>query len=203
MTGGLEIRELRFLDWGPLSLSIAAGECVGVTGESGSGKSLLLRAIADLDPHGGTVALDGSDCSAFAAPEWRRRVAMLPAESRWWFDRVADHFPAEGTSTLAADLVELGFDGTDVLAWEVARLSAGERQRLALARLLCRDPQALLLDEPTANLDAGATDRVERLLGRRALTALWVSHDPGQLRRVARRSFRMEGRALREEPGWA
>ncbi len=66
---------------GPVNLSIAAGECVAVLGASGSGKSLLLRAIADLDPHNGEVSLKGRRCSEMPADEWRRLVALVPAES--------------------------------------------------------------------------------------------------------------------------
>lgn len=189
----LEICGLRFLDWEPIDLALAAGERAGISGASGSGKSLLLRAVADLDVHGGDVFLDGVSCAAMPAAEWRRKVGMLPAESRWWCETVGEHFVSD-----AAGLVgELGF-GADVFAWEIARLSAGERQRLALARLIDRCPQVLLLDEPTANLDEDATRLVEGVVVRSGLAALWVSHDEAQLQRVATRRLRMAGRRLEE-----
>ena len=79
--------------------------------------------------------------------------------------------------------------------WSVARLSSGERQRLALLRVLANRPPVLLLDEPTANLDEATTARVEALLkDYRTLHGagvLWVSHDPQQLRRVADRHLRI------------
>lgn len=194
MRSGLQIVDLAFLDWEPVSLNVEPGEIVGVSGASGSGKSLLLRAVADLDEHAGEVLLDGESCTAMPAPEWRRKVGMLPAESRWWHDCVGDHFVSDDQRRL--QLVEqLGF-GTDVFGWEVARLSVGERQRLALARLLDRQPQVLLLDEPTANLDDEATARVESVVLDSGLAAIWVSHDGAQLERVARRSFVMAGRKL-------
>ena len=73
----------------PFDLTIEAGECVALTGASGSGKTLVLRALADLDPGAGEVTLDGHSRTAIAAPDWRRRVVYLAAEPGWWADRVA------------------------------------------------------------------------------------------------------------------
>lgn len=198
----LRVHGLRFLDWEAMSFVVAAGECVGLSGDSGSGKSLLLRGLADLDPHAGEVSLGGARCSEMAAPEWRRRVGMLAAESRWWFDGVRAHFP-EGVD---AGLFEaLGFAGGEVLDWEVRRLSAGERQRLALARLLARRPEALLLDEPTANLDERSAGLVEALIAsyreEHGAPVLWVGHSGEQLRRVAGRRLHIADKRLHEEGG--
>ena len=194
----LHVRELEFLDWGPLSFSVAAGECLGLSGDSGSGKSLLLRAVADLDPHGGEVSLAERSCSAMPASEWRRHVGMLPAESRWWFDTVRPHFPEQAT----VEFGEFGFEGGDVLEWEVRRLSVGERQRLALARLLAHGPEALLLDEPTANLDPRSTELVEGVVSRyreaNSAPVVWVAHDATQLERVATRRLVLKNKRLEE-----
>jgi ABC-type iron transport system FetAB ATPase subunit len=184
---GLRLVGLRSQVLEPVDLSLAAGELVFLSGASGSGKSLLLRAIADLDPNQGEVWLDGSARSRMPAPLWRRRVGLLPAESHWWGERVGDHFPAD-----AEDLLDrLGF-GPDVPGWSVSRLSTGERQRLALARLLIMSPQALLLDEATANLDPPNRERVEGIIedyrGGRSAAVLWVSHDPAQRQRLSRRT---------------
>src|SRR5262245_1591559 len=144
---------------GPISLEIAAGECLALMGPSGAGKSLLLRAIVDLDPSSGNVKVGRHARDDMPASDWRKRVALVPAESGWWADRVRDHFPAKVDAGL---MEKLGLAGS--LEWDVARLSSGERQRLALARALCRSPEALLLDEPTASLDERATEFVEDLI---------------------------------------
>jgi ABC-type iron transport system FetAB ATPase subunit len=191
----LQVRSLSFIDRGPFELSVDGGECVTLTGPSGIGKSLFLRSIADLDRHDGQVSLDDVECEAVDAPTWRRRVGMLPAESQWWFDTVGEHF-----SEVAEEWLErLGFDN-EVLDWSVSRLSTGERQRLALLRLLGNRPRALLLDEPTASLDLSNVGEVETLIReyRRAHAApvLWVTHDPEQARRVADRRFEISRTSL-------
>jgi len=183
----LTVEALTFRDRGPYSLCIAGGECLGLVGASGAGKSLLLRAIADLDPHGGRLLLDEMACDQVPAPVWRRQVALLPAESGWWHDRVDEHF--QDFASLDPDaLARLGFT-TDVGGWQVSRLSTGEKQRLAVLRMLENKPRVLLLDEPTASLDAANVTAVEKMLldyGREKPAAmLWVSHDPDQLARVA------------------
>lgn len=197
MAAGLTINQLRTVHVGPIDLALSPGECVVLTGASGSGKTLLLRAIADLDCHEGEVLLDGVACSAMRAHDWRSRVGLLPAESQWWGERIGDHF----SQTDEALLGQLGF-GRVVMGWEVARCSTGERQRLALARLLQNRPRVLLLDEPTASLDAENVARVEGLVERlrqeQEVAVLWVSHDPTQAERVATRRLRIDHGQLQE-----
>ncbi len=210
----LRIEQLRFLDRGPIDLVIEPGECVALAGPSGCGKSLMLRAIADLDPHDGQVLLGDQACESLPAPAWRRQVGLLAAESQWWFDRVGEHFDLDGDAEDPRDsqdpgggacrlwLERLGF-ASDVMTWEIRRLSTGEKQRLALVRLLCNRPRAILLDEPTASLDPDNVARVERLLAeerrRAALPVLWVTHDPQQIPRVADRGYRMDAGRLVEQ----
>jgi putative ABC transport system ATP-binding protein len=176
-------------------LEVAAGHCVTLFGPSGGGKTLLLRAIADLDPNDGDIRLDGDSRAAMPAHQWRRRVNYVAAESAWWHDTVAPHCPTWPPQTLA----RLGFE-QDVLDWEIARLSSGERQRLALARALAHAPEALLLDEPTANLDSDNTARVEALIAEWRETTrgcvLWVSHDPKQRERLGGRRFEVRSGRL-------
>ena len=194
---GLSTMLLREVD-----LTLATGERIFLSGASGSGKSLLLRAVADLDPHRGEVWLDELPRSRLTPPEWRRRVGLLPAESHWWAETVGEHWRAPvADSPIEALLVALGFD-VDVSGWAITRLSTGERQRLALARLLLNQPQALLLDEATANLDSVNRERVETVLedyrAAHATAMLWVSHDPEQRVRLGGR--RLVIRENRLEP---
>lgn len=181
-----------------LDLHIKPGELVCLSGPSGSGKSLLLRAIADLIPHQGRVRLDEHDCDSMPAHLWRRQVALLPAESQWWADRVGGHF----TCTDVALLQSFGFT-QDVMNWQVARCSTGEKQRLAICRLLCQQPAALLLDEPTASLDPKNVTQVEKLINRyrqeQQAPVLWVSHDQVQIARMADRHFEISDGQICEQ----
>lgn len=182
----------------PISFRLRAGECLAVLGPSGSGKSLLLRALADLDPSRGTVLLAGLRREAMSGPAWRRQVMYLPAEPGWWAERVAQHFDDWAAAAGLIERLRLPAESGD---WRVARLSTGERQRLALARALVRAPRVLLLDEPTAALDEAARDAVEALIRSRleaGLGALWVTHDRAQARRLACRALMIEQGRSRE-----
>jgi len=195
---GLRIEALESNGIGPCSLEVAAGECVCVSGASGAGKSLMLRAIADLDPHHGKVFLNDLECNTMNPGTWRRKVGLLPAESQWWHETVGEHFRDEPDSSI---LVALGFEG-DVLAYQVMRLSSGERQRLGLLRLLCNQPRTLLLDEPTSSLDAENIRRVERLIEdyrtQYQTPVIWVSHDQQQIARISDRHYRIVDGKLEE-----
>ena len=197
----LQISDLFFQSRGPYTFRIAPGQVTGLQGASGAGKILLLRAIVDLDPHQGQVRLGDMAREQVPAPIWRKTVAMLPAESFWWFDAVGDHFQVSGQA-IEATLQQLGFE-LDVLNWEVSRLSTGEKQRLAIVRLLQNKPSALLLDEPTASLDAENIERTETLLvdycRQQQVPLLWVSHDSRQLEKVADDQYYIEGDGTLQE----
>jgi len=186
----LRVTRLKRLHLGPLDFELGAGETLCISGPSGSGKSQLLRALADLDPHEGIIELEGIAQAAMPASDWRHRVTLLAAESQWWAPTVGKHFPADAELRLG----EVGFDEATT-EWEIERLSSGEKQRLALLRAISHDPRVLLLDEPTANLDDDNAALVEVLVkrwragGDRAV--VWVSHDKRQIERVCDRHLRL------------
>lgn len=172
----------------PFDIHVAKGETVTLSGPSGSGKSLFLRAVADLDPHQGIAASDGKVCDEINPQEWRRHVGYLPAESHWWAATVQEHFLHKHPKRLE----KLGLPD-ESMQWQISRLSTGERQRLAVMRVLDRNPQVLLLDEPTANLGSAHAHQMEECINQyrneTGAAVLWVSHDPRQQERVGDRHF--------------
>ncbi len=184
----LKAEQFMYAGGSPVDLRVAAGACAGISGASGSGKTRLLRALCDLDPWQGSLSLNGTAAHAVPAPDWRRRIGYLPAESQWWFDSVGEHFPAAFPFEPDFCWQAAGFE-PDTAGWEISRLSSGEKQRLAILRLLVRRPQALLLDEPTAHLDEKNARQIEALLlqyrSQKNIPVIWVGHDKAQLERVA------------------
>lgn len=198
------VDDLRYLENGSYSFAVERGKCIGLSGQSGIGKSQLLKSIADLIPHTGEVYLEGVACSDIDAPEWRRQVALVPAESLWWYDTVQGHFPNLEHRFLSCGwLSELGFEPS-VMSWQVARLSTGERQRLALLRALVNEPRVLLLDEPTSGLDPLYAARYENILAQYRIQygapLIWVTHDREQLLRVADAAYMVEKKGLKRLP---
>ena len=188
------VRALRAGDIGPLDCNLAAGECIALAGPSGAGKTRLLRAMADLDEHAGECRLAGQSAAAMPAHRWRAQVMFLAAETRWWHNSAREHLPAE-RSELRDWCAALDLDA-GLLDAPLTRLSSGQRQRLALLRTLARRPRVLLLDEPTANLDADNARRAEALvadyLASAAAACLWVAHDAAQRQRVAAREIALD-----------
>ncbi|HBQ36439.1 MAG TPA: ATP-binding protein [Rhodobacteraceae bacterium] len=195
----LHVTNLRRLMIGPVSFRLEDGECVAITGPSGCGKSVLLRAIADLDPNEADNLLAGKISRAeVPATRWRKHVAMLPADSGWWQDRVGAHFHDPDKTAHQLPLVDLP---ENAMEWQVSRLSTGEKHRLALLRCLENEPSVLLLDEPTAALDHETTLKVETLLKQqlvKGVSILIVTHDINQPKRIANRILRLHSGKLAE-----
>lgn len=193
MTTSLNVSNLRSALIGPIYLSVPAGTCATITGPSGSGKSLFLRMIADLDPNEGDVSLGDVSRSTMPAPHWRKRVVYIAAESGWWADDVISHYRRDQVEIATKVFEQFGLTA-ELLHGPVARLSTGERQRAALARGLLLSPSALLLDEPTSALDSASTAFVEEELRRRmseGMSLVLVTHDDQQAMRLATNRFKM------------
>ena len=181
----LRVDHIRIALLPPLSFTVPSGECLSVEGPSGTGKTRLLRAIADLDPVDGQVFVDGAERREMPADQWRRRVRYVSAEAGWWAETARAHMPPSPRIDRLIDA--LGLD-RGALDRPVAQLSTGERRRLALVRALLDEPSVLLLDEPTASLDpetaalADEVIRFETLAGR---SIVLVSHNPVEVARLA------------------
>lgn len=192
----LSLNGISVLKLEPFSLKIEKN-ILCLSGESGSGKSLLLRAIADLIEHKGESYLDDNKCSETNPVLWRKWLGLLPAESAWWMDKVGDHF-----NTIDHSYTELLNLKKDCLEWEVSRCSTGEKQRLALMRLLAQKPKVLLLDEPTASLDEKSVIAVETVIKNYSekydAPVIWVSHDPVQVKRIADCVYKIENNKINE-----
>lgn len=201
----LHVDDLQFLTNGPYSFSIPPNKILGLSGQSGVGKSLLLRALVDIIPHTGHVALKGQRLENVPADIWRKEVGLVPAESVWWHETVESHFPnnvALKGFPLEGMLENLGFS-IDVLNWEVSRLSSGEKQRLSLLRTMVNLPKILLLDEPTSSLDYKFTVAVEELIkkyvGTHNASCIIISHDKEQLKRIADKTYEVKQYCLIED----
>jgi ABC-type iron transport system FetAB ATPase subunit len=176
-----------------LSFEVAGGECLAVEGPSGCGKTRLLRAVADLDPAGGYVLLEGVERREMSGPQWRRHVRYVSGEPAWWAPTARAHVPP--SDRLERLLTALALD-IGLLDRPLAQLSTGERQRLALVRALADEPGVLLLDEPTSALDATGGALVEELIRFQLLAArivLLVSHDIALVQRLAHARLQLAG----------
>ena len=199
-----------------ISLSVAAGEAVGLVGPSGSGKSTLLMTMAGLErPDAGRVVVDGTDLAGLdedALARFRGRRIGIVFQS---FHLVPTMTALENVA-LPLELADLP-DAHERAERELAavglghrlhhypaQLSGGEQQRVAIARAVAPDPAILVADEPTGNLDEATGGQIVDLLFAlkrdRGATLVLVTHDPGLARLCDRtvrlRSGRIEAAAL-------
>jgi tungstate transport system ATP-binding protein len=191
-----------------VSLHIAPGERVALIGPNGSGKSTLLRTLHGLlPPSSGKVTLQPRwrQAMLFQRPHLLRMSALANVALGLWLDRSLGLSWAQAKSRAAQALARVGLQG--IAAQGGRQLSGGQQQRLALARAWARQPDVLLLDEPTASLDPHAKREVEALITEFAqgdaqpLTLVWASHNLGQVKRIATRVLCLEsGRVLADLP---
>ena len=184
------------------TLQVPTGTCLAVVGPSGGGKStiadLLLRF---LDPDGGAVRLDGRDLRTLRLRDLRARVALVEQEPAVFHASIADNIryarpeatggevrAAADAAGLAGLLARLPEGCATVVGERGAALSAGERQRLALARALLADPAVLVLDEPTAALDPESEQQVAEGFRKvmRGRTTVVITHRAALARRADR-----------------
>lgn len=188
-----------------LTLTLASGSPTLVVGPNGAGKSTLLRLCMGLAvPTEGRITWGGR---ADTKPTRRAFVFQRPvmlrrtAAANIAYGLTHADYPHEKVAARTAELLERV--GLSELATRPARrLSGGEQQRLALARALARDPELLLLDEPTASLDPAATRSVEEIVRNAAQSGIKIvmaSHDLGQVRRLAGDVVFMVRGAVREQ----
>ncbi|MFG2528641.1 thiol reductant ABC exporter subunit CydD [Streptomyces sp. NPDC048516] len=190
------------------SFKVRPGETVALVGPSGAGKSTLLSVLLGFtEPHGGRALVDGRDIASLSPESWRQRIAWVPQHPHLFAGTIAENVrlarPDADDAAVRTALSEAGAldfidalpDGTATRLGESgAGLSAGQRQRLALARAFLADRPILLLDEPTANLDGATEEAMVTAIGRLAVgrTVLLVVHRPALLA-VADRVVRLPG----------
>ena len=185
-----------------VSLTVAKGELVYLAGPSGAGKSTLLKMIAAMErPTSGNVLVNGQDIGKLkkaSVPYLRRKLGLIFQQQRLLTDRsilanvmlplmVAGASRTEASQRAHAALARVGME--DRAQARPLELSGGEQQRVAIARAIVNRPQIILADEPTANLDRAAADRVLdalRAFNAAGVTCMISTHDEQVIDRAGR-----------------
>ncbi|WNC53566.1 MULTISPECIES: ABC transporter ATP-binding protein [unclassified Thermosynechococcus] len=184
-----------------LSFQIHAGEKVAIVGPTGAGKSSIIRLLCRLyDPTRGEVLVSGRNVRDFTQAELRQHIGVILQDSFLFSGDVKSNIALGDNYTLAeiqrvaaemniADFIEQLPQGYDTpLRQRGTNLSAGQRQLLALARVAIRNPEILVLDEATANLDVGTEVMIQEALNRLLVnrTAIMIAHRLATIRHVDR-----------------
>jgi putative ABC transport system ATP-binding protein len=189
----------RFL-WEGLNLRVKPGDVVAVRGESGSGKTTLLHCLGGLESFGGSAVVSGVDVAALTRPGRRRYLGQTVSflfqnyglVDNWTVAKNLDlvrrgRGRADFDQARREALAEVGLPPA-VLADRVFRLSGGEQQRVALARVVLKGGALIMADEPTSALDDGNAERLTAVLERLAAAGaavLVATHDPRVIRRCS------------------
>jgi len=192
-----------------LSAQFRKGRIYSVIGPSGAGKSSLLRLVNRLDEIGsGEIRFHGLDIRELPPTRLRCRIGYLFQTPYLFPGTVRDNFfsaacaRTEETAARLADLVQLEAALIDA---DTEPLSLGQKQRVALGRLLATEPEIALLDEPTSALDPTITEAIERtvmdIVRRTGLTVIWVTHHPDQALRLGGETLLLvQGRLVESGP---
>jgi thiol reductant ABC exporter CydD subunit len=199
-----------------IDLELPAGSLTALVGESGSGKSTVARLLARLaDPTDGAIRCGGDDLRTLDLDGWRAQVAWVPQHPTLFSGTVAENITLAAPHTTAAELeqaidaaglrevIESLPSGLQTTIGEAGRrLSAGQRQRIALARAFLKDAPLLVLDEPTAHLDSESAERIGESIERLAAgrTTLLIVHHPSLAQRAERTVHIRAGRILATAP---
>lgn len=190
-----------------ISVSFCPGCIFNILGPSGAGKSSFLRLLNRLDePTFGEVLFEGNDYRSIAPCDLRRQIGYLFQAPYLFPETIRDNL-TYASPNLTEDRIKelLSLVSIDPARRDeaVLNLSVGEKQRVALARLLSTEPRVILLDEPTAALDPSHTEKVEHTVKRLAadnrITVVMVSHDPAQAVRMGGRGMLFVGGKLIEQ----
>jgi len=220
-----------------ISLKVKEGEFVAIMGPSGSGKSTSMNLVGSLDvPTKGHIFLDGEDISTFSESDLAQLrgqkigfifqsfnlISNLTAKENVMLPMTFQNIPLEDREIKAEELLTL-VDLGDRMDHYPNELSGGQKQRVAIARSLANDPEVILADEPTGNLDTKTGDIVMHFLDKlhkQGKTIIMITHEPelaehhaevvywlrdGKLERIIKKKFgkkHVDGELKKLVPGW-